>query len=246
MPASKLPQYAIAIFLLLLLVCFYVWMGTINAYPGNSSDSHYYLLLADFFARSANEVPGVESYIVKTTQFPPGYPFVLSIFGGGADSIVRAHQITSALYVAGFVAIFYWLYASGLKLFAAIILTLTLALNHQQLILSVNILSESQYFLISALIIIFLEKAKSREHLLLVSALIGFAILTRSIGIAFLLPLLIQLIRSPLKWYGKGLMFSLALLPAVGWKIVQNQYFEIYAPRSEYLVDLAIIYSNAP
>ena len=245
MQVSKSLQLAIALITLVLLVYFYLWMGTINHYAGNTSDSHYYLFLADFFARGASEVPGIESFIAQTTQFSPGYPFVLGFFGGGVDSIVRAHQINNAFFAVGFVVFFYWLYTHGLKPIAALTLTLALALNHQQLINSINILSESQYFLFSVLIIILLENAKSRERLLIASALIGFGILSRTIGIAFLLPLLVQIIRFPTNWSRKGFIFFLALLPALSWKISQGLYLQSSVLRSRYLAELSAFYADA-
>jgi len=245
MPVSKSLQLAIALISLLLLMCFYLWMGTINLYSGNNSDSHYYLFLADFFVRGASEFPSIESYIAKTSIFPPGFPFVLGFFGGGVDNMVRAHQINNALFAAGFVAFFYWLHTHGLKPVAALTLTLALALNHQQLVYLVDILSESQYFLFSVLIIIVLENAKSRERLLIASALIGFGALSRTIGIAFLLPLLVQLIRFPTNWPSKGFLFSLALLPTLGWKIIHGLYLESSVPQYSYLAKLVTFYADA-
>jgi hypothetical protein len=123
---------------------------------------------------------------------------------------------------------------------------LALALNHQQLIYSVDILSESQYFLFSVLIIILLDHARSRERLLLASALIGFCILSRTIGIAFLLPLLVQVIRCPSNWFRKGFILILALLPALSWKFVQGQLLtHSVVSRASYVEELGAFYAAA-
>ena len=128
---------------------------------------------------------------------------------------------------------------------AAAILTLALALNHQQLLFAVDILSESQFFLLSVLIIILLENARSKERLLLASALIGICMLSRSVGIAFLLPLLVQTIKLPTNGYRKSFILSLALLPVTGWKIIQGQFLEPLAPRSDYLAKFGASYADA-
>jgi hypothetical protein len=235
MQANKSVQYVIALIILLLLACFYLWMGSINSYAGNISDSHFYLFLADFFAGGGKLSSGLESFFAQTTQFPPLYSYALSLFGGGIDGIERAHQINNAYFAVGFMALFYWLHAQGIKPLVAITLILVLALNHQQLVYSTDILSESQYFLFSVLIVILLDDAKSRERLLLASALIGLSILSRTIGIAFLLPLLVQVIRCPTNWFRKGFMLILALLPALSWKFVQGQYLShSVVPRVDY------------
>ena len=236
MQASKLIQWAIVFVAMMLLAGFYLWMGSVNPYEGNSSDSHYYLILADFFGRGKEVAPGIESYIAQITQFPPGYPFALSIFGGGSDGIERAHLVNSAFYALGFMFFFYWLHINGLNPLASLALTLAVALNHTQLLYSIDILSESQYFLLSALILIFLEKANSKERLLLASTVIGLSILTRSIAIAFLLPLLVQFSRVPSNFFRRGMVFLLALLPALSWKILEKFFLTSpYTQRTGYL-----------
>jgi hypothetical protein len=141
--------------------------------------------------------------------------------------------------------LFYWLHAQGIKPLAALTLILVVALNHQQLFYSAEILSGSQYFLFSVLIIILLNDAKSKERLLLASALIGFSILSRTIGIAFLLPLLVQVIRSPTNWFRKCFMLILALLPALSWKIVQGLYLSnSVVPRTGYGDYLGAFYTD--
>ena len=220
-------------------------MGSINSYAGYISDSHYYLFLADFFTGGGQGNSDLETYIAQTTQFPPLYSYAMGLFGGGVDSIERAHQINNAYFAAGFMALFYWLHTQGIKPLSALTLILVLALNNQQLVYSAEILSGSQYFLLSVLIIILLDDAKSKERLLLASALIGFSLLSRTIGIAFLLPLLVQIIRCPTNWFRKCFMFFLALLPALSWKIAQGLYLSNpVVPRTAYGDYLGAYYAD--
>ena len=88
----------------------WTWSHELAEFGG---DNAYYLLMAQHFSPwSANYV--VAEYFANRSQYPPLFPLVLAMFGGG-NSVLAAHLITTSFLLLSFLVIYKWLSTLGIS-----------------------------------------------------------------------------------------------------------------------------------
>lgn len=171
--------------LLLMLAGLYIFWTWNPEIAGLGGDNGVYLLTAQFY--SPWSPPSlIAKHFADHSQYPPIYPLVLALLGGG-DSILTAHLITTACLLLAFLAIRYWLVTLGLQKTTANLAVLLIALLPGTVKIAMFILSENLYLLLSVLglLLAFLSERRESSFLLIMAAIaIAVAALTRTVGIS--------------------------------------------------------------
>ena len=162
--------------------------------PGFWTDSFIYLLQADYFSNWSYQQLPVYEQAMSYRSFPPLYPFFLSIIGAGSDDIALASIATSMLLFP--VIFFYvdWQIKQGLSRYYAFINAIIFLLMPSTILFSTELWSENLYLLFSVMTLWCFSKFKISSNynwLYLCAFICGLTLITRSVGIALVIPLII-------------------------------------------------------
>jgi hypothetical protein len=191
-----------------------------------SGDAPAYLVMARHYSAGPGArpgaAPGVADFSAAYSRFPPLYPIALARFRA-AGNLLRAHALNSAFLLAG-LATFYGLLCSlGLPAAEAALLTLLLAMLPGSWIMALQLESEVLYLPLSCLGLIgmALYLKRGKPELLYAGAFaVAAAILTRSIGVVLLAPLLSMLLRAPRR--PPLLALLIAVAPDLLWSLLHR------------------------
>lgn len=168
---------------------------------GLAVDDAFYLLMADRqFGRLDGE-PGMLA-LLATRAYPPLYPFVLGLFGGGSDSLLAASIANAALILSWVACLLAWLLRAGVAPAGAALLALAAAFAPFTLYHAQVLWSEHLYLLLQMLALWRLERQAPRGgDVLLAGVLVGLALLTRTAGIALVVAFSLYLAwQRPQRW----------------------------------------------
>ena len=153
---------------------------------GMVADDAIYLLMADRLSAYLTGSANPSAFIDQYTQFPPLYPLVLAVFGGGSEAIVPARLASAACLLLGLFAIWAWL-RREIEPWAGA-LTIALGVLPGMVILALDLRSEHLYLALSIGALYFAAgKTASRRELYTAAALVGLAVLARTAGISLVL-----------------------------------------------------------
>jgi hypothetical protein len=201
------------------LLCAAYFMWTYSHELGElGGDNAVYLLTAQHFS-PWNPHSDIATYFARNSQYPPLYPLILGIFGGG-ENILAAHIITTLLLLMAIVALYAWQRFLDISPLRASMATLIFSLLPGTYMEALSIHSENLYllFTLSALALVALFEKNRNEGLLWVAGgCIAAAVLTRSAGISLLVALMIYLLwhRSRNIWP----IVLMAVLPVALWHL---------------------------
>lgn len=221
----------------------WTWSPVLTNFGG---DNAYYLLTAQHFSPYSAHSE-VAEYFATRNHYPPFYPLVLALFGGG-ESITAAHILTTTFILLSFVVFMFWLRLEGTGYWQAFAAALILALLPGSYFHALPILSESLYLLITLLAAALVgvsEKRLNVKYLWLAALAIGLASITRGVGLAAVLAYVLYLSVSKLP--GRWITVLPAILPFVAWKLfgygASRSYFDYLL--IEYGADpFATLFSN--
>ena len=175
------------------LACFYLYWGWSTILADFGGDSAVYWLTANHWSPYGTAVPPAQ-YFASISIYPPAYPFVLVVFGGG-ESLLGAHLVSSVLIVLAFVAIYRFACALGTDWRLALGLVVAFAGLRITLIEGLQIHSEHLYLLLSFAALFFVHRGKDhRRALYLASICVAGAYLTRTFGLSLVASFLIYLV----------------------------------------------------
>jgi hypothetical protein len=180
--------------LIIIISFFYFSFTSNNVIFGLLSDDAVYLLQAELYSPWHSGTSPAVDYIRERSLFPPLYPILLGILGADSGNLTLASNITiSCLLISVFCIGFFTFTATNSKVIA-IILSCTIAFLPDTLLFSQGLWSEFLFMCLiyAAFIFIDIDDTKS-EYWLLTALVVSLASLTRSIGIALILALLILL-----------------------------------------------------
>ncbi|MFC1680179.1 hypothetical protein ACFL1S_00070 [Pseudomonadota bacterium] len=167
--------------------CSYVYLTWHSEFVDLLSDSAIYLLMASSLDSGQQISESVRHVVLSDYHFPPIFPFVLWIFGGGAAYPFASHFINTSLLVTSLVFFFVWLRIQGVELTLALVLSVLVASLPVTIYFANFIVSEYLFMSFAFMALIALERSDSTQRRIYWAALfIGFAISTRFIGVALL------------------------------------------------------------
>jgi hypothetical protein len=214
---SVLEWSAIGLLALPVLVIY----GWIAANPGSIgfSDSADYLFFADFYL---NQFAGNTRFhlleFYRSTRFPPLYPFVLAVFGGGSETLQRVHIVSFVILVGMLALLWAWIRRETRNPALSLSITALVALSPGLFLLALNPVSEPMAMALTWLAFLLAAHGNPAARPYLVIGLIaGLSTLVRSINIALVLaiPVWLLLQRASIgKWLAGT---ATAFLPFVAW-----------------------------
>ena len=176
---------------------------------GVVADDAIYLLMADRLSPFAAGAASDSAFIDRYTYFPPLYPMVLAVLGGGSEAILPARLVSAGCLLLGLLATWAWL-RREIEPWAGA-LTVVLGLLPGMVLLAVDLRSEHLYLALSiGALYVASRDASSPRNLWIAAALVGFAALARSAGFALVLAFssFVLLRRVEQRWLLVGLCAS--------------------------------------
>ncbi len=204
--------------------CYYhwTWSPILAAFGG---DNAIYFFTANLVS-PWKESLAVSSYYAQHSQYPPLYPLVLGLLGGG-NSILLAHVVTTTFLLVSFLVFYCWLVREKIYPVLALLIVLLFALAPGTYIQALSIHSENLYLLFSLLALFIASTARDSDRALIcVAMLVACSMLTRSAGIALLLGFLAWLFLNRIR--ARYLLTAIALLPVLAWNLFKDQRSESY------------------
>jgi hypothetical protein len=203
-------------YLILCALYFYwTWSRELGDFGG---DNAFYLLIARHYSFWSS-ADAVTQFFSTHSLYPPLYPMILSLFGGG-ESVLAAHLATTALLCLAFAAFYVWLRRLECPVVTAAGLVVLFALLPGTYMLALSILSEGTFLLFSLLAVIAVdsyEKSNRNGWLWAAAASVAAATLARSAGVALLAAYALYLLmHRPARFWVFGLV---AAAPFVIWTI---------------------------
>ncbi|MBS1270312.1 MAG: hypothetical protein MAG794_01267 [Gammaproteobacteria bacterium] len=219
-PGNRLP--ALVILLLIVLLPGYAWHTDTS---GFLTDDGMYLMLADFFSpyREGNVL--VEHFIASRSRFPPAFPVLIGLLGGGSRSMPVAHLVTAACFVLSSLAFFVWARTTLHAAHLAAASLLSYVLLPESLFFVLEIRSEFLYLALVFTAFVLLHRAseseqRRREVLLAAAFVISLCILTRTIGVALFGAFVLYLYGNRIN--NKSLYISVVACLPIAWLAIKE------------------------
>lgn len=200
---------------------------------GFLTDDGLYLLMADFFSPYYDGNIFVDFLVMEQARFPPVFPILIALLGGGSWNMGPAHLATGACFLLSALMLFLWIRRTLPASQAALGCLLVYALLPETLIYVLELRSEFLYIALTLTVLFLLQSARRSEnhqHELLcgAAALVGLCIGTRTIGVCLFAAFAIHLFLERTK--RKTLYLALAAAPPVFWYVIKtiNGYSNFY------------------
>ena len=139
--------------LIILVSCFYFYISSHNEIVGMVADDAIYLLMADYFSPYYSSLSKSAAFVMQTSQFPPLYPLLLSIFGVSSEKVFWAHIITTCCLISASFIYYYWLKQEKLNKSACLCLVLIFVCSPATFLMNIDLWSEHLYFVDNFIII---------------------------------------------------------------------------------------------
>jgi len=185
---------------------------------GFTSDDAVYLLLADLYMFADQAQLPVYTLIREQSLFPPLFPLLLGLLGGGSNDPVLAGIISTGLLLSSLVVAGRWILQQTQNLSFTLFLTGLLLLLPGTLILAQEIWSEFLFMLLLYGIFLIADReVPLKHHWLIMAILIALATLTRTAGVALIPPFLLLLYRNRITPF--WLPAAISTLPFIAWYV---------------------------
>ena len=217
--------YVLVAFSIIIVSCFYFYLSSQNEIIGMIADDAIYMLMADYFSPYNSSLRESAAFVMQTSQFPPLYPFLLSIVGANSGNIFWAHVITTFFLILGIYFYYVWLQTEKVNKQIALCIVLLVMTSPATFLMNIDLWSEHLYLLLTFSIFFFLNKAeKNQKFLIITILLISLLPLVRTIGIAFVAAYMLFLIVNKMTDKYKYLLLS--IFPFFLWKLISYNYFQ--------------------
>lgn len=207
----------------ILLAGVYLFWGWSRVLGDFGGDNAHYLFMAHSYSpwSTASEVA---VFFSAHNLYPPLYPLVLAVFGGG-ESLLAAHIVTIVLLLLAFITFYQWLRILGVSRTGAGLLTLLFSLLPGTYIHALSILSENLFLLLALACLAAVSRFETDRYppwLWVASISLAGAMLTRSAGIALLAAFILYLVvHRPVRYW--FLVGSAPLVPMVLWHLLSHK-----------------------
>lgn len=193
-------------------------------YAGYFSDSVSYLFLADWLSPWHEPISPTARELARQSTYPPGYPALLGLLGGGAAHIPYTHLIQSVLLATAVAACWFW--ARGrLDSSQAWIPPVVLAGSPVLVPYGLDPTTEALWLTLVFPVLRFLDRAEraplTDREMILLGALAGWAMLTRLASLPLLLVLTHTLWRQRAQASIRLAAAALVWLPVLTWWVLR-------------------------
>lgn len=211
----------------LILTSYYIWTWSpVLAQLGGDNATYY--LTANFFSPYLEPLPHAELF-AKSSKYPPLFPVLLGLSGGG-NSILLAHLITTTFLLLSFLVMYQFLILLKFGNFHASVLVFIFSIIPGTYFQALSIHSENIYILFSLLAVFFVtlkEEKNNAKYLLIAAVFIACGTLCRSVGFVLALAFIIYLLIN--REQRKLFLALIALLPMAAWNMLFNKSSSSYS-----------------
>lgn len=204
-----------------------MFLAASRDFTGLMSDTPTYVLLADFFSPYYTSADWF-GFLVARYPFPPLYPIVLGLLGGGSHHVVWTHLLGALTTCLGAAAYAYWLSQQDWSRRLAVLHALVFALMPITVFSTITVVSEPLYILFSLLALIFIGNDRRPATRWYATAMVlGLAAVIRTVGVTGIAAFLIYWWLHTRGTRYRGAPF-VALLPTLVWAGTKWHYgFEV-------------------
>lgn len=192
------------------------WSTILGGFGGDNAN---YLLMAQHYS-PYSETASTASYLSSASIYPPFFPLLLGLSGGG-ESLLLAHLVTTGFLLLGFVIFYRWLISEQINPKVALLSLLTLALLPGIYFQTLSIHSENLYILLTMAALLCLSASQRRpsQPLIILAILsIAAAYLTRTAAISLIFAALVWM------WFHRiprrTLLSLLLISPVILWGLL--------------------------
>lgn len=205
-------------------VVIYGWIAIGGLGIISFSDSADYIFFADFYrGQLVGDVPPEALAYYWKTRFPPLFPLLLGVLGGGTHDLPHTQVIACAITFGMFAALWLWLRRETGSALTAAAITLLVVLSPGLFLLTLNPVSEPLAMGMTWLAFLLASRSgRTTDGFLLVALVAGLSALARSINIALVLAIPIWLLlqrAKPKQWIAGTVV---AFLPFVAWSFYRR------------------------
>lgn len=205
---------------------YYIWTWS-PVLAQLDGDNAIYLMSANIY--SPYTTPShVSVYFDSASLYPPMYPLLLGLLGGG-NSILIAHVITTSFLLLAMLTLYWWMINLNFDRTHALVLVFIFSISPGTYFEAMSLHSEILYLLFSliGICLVALKENTGNDKLLWIGVIfIACTALTRSAGISIVMALIIYLVINNVsrKYY----LSIVALIPMVLWGLLNNQDSDSY------------------
>lgn len=217
-PAARLQLTEVAA-VAVLATLFLAWLNGRDDFIGNIADSAIYLSVAEAYSPWRNGDHALGVALLRDFAFPPLFPLLLSLMGGGSQAPEWSYRAGAVLHGAAITAVYAWLRVEAYTWPRALALTLVFLFAPATLLMALDLQSEPLYIaLIFGGFAALGQRAASPGGHTVGALLIGFSALARSAGITAVAAVLVRWLRDGARPWTVGV---LAVLPSLCWILVR-------------------------
>ena len=192
--------------------------GVRERYNGLLADSYVYLAAAEQFGRFTAADTGLLRHVFEAYPFPPLFPLLLGLAGGGADNPPWTYGVCAAILAGVVLLCMRWLRAVGVPLVVALATALAFALLPVSLRMAMGVLSEPLFMaMLLGAALMLAARRPSAAGWYVAALLVGLSPLVRTVGILAVASFL-ACWTFRRAWRLSPLAPLVALLPALVWR----------------------------
>jgi hypothetical protein len=197
--------------------------GVRARYNGLLADSYVYVAAAEQFGRLDAADTGLLRHVFEAYPFPPLFPLLLGLAGGGADNPAWTFGLCALALAAAVLLFQRWLCATGAPLPLAVATAFVFALLPVSLHTAMGVLSEPPFMaLLLGAALLLASRRPSATHWYVAALLVGLCPLVRTVGVVAVAAFLAcwALRRA---WRLSPLAPLPALFPLLAWRGVKTR-----------------------
>lgn len=210
------------IIVFLLIAISYIMWGWSHELSGMGGDSAGYLLAAQYYSPYQPSSAILAEYS-RSIIYPPLFPWVLAILGGG-ESILIAHLVVISFLLMGMLVLYFWLRLESVSSWQSAAIVTLFALMPTTYLQSLDILTENVYlfFSLAALLCVRIASTSTNNKIWWLAAVaVACATLSRAAAVSLLGAFcLFVLLRRPKNYLG---LIAFSVLPFLLWTIIGSK-----------------------
>ncbi len=212
------PARAAAVALFAVVVLLFLLAGVRGRYNGLLADSYVYLAAAEQFGRLWSADTGLLRHSFAAYPFPPLFPLLLGLAGGGLDNPPWTFGVCALVLAAAVVLFLRWLCAVGVPPAIAVATALGFALLPVSLRTAMGVLSEPPFMaLLLGAALLLASRRPSATQWYVAALLVGLSPLVRTVGVIGVAAFVAcWSLRGA--WRFSPWAAAVALLPALAWR----------------------------
>lgn len=208
----------------IIALCIYGWIAAGGMGIVGFSDSADYLFFADFYrAQFSGQPPPEAVAFYRATRFPPLFPLLLAVFGGGTHDLQWTQVVSCTVTLCMFVMLWVWVRRETANPVAAATITALIVLSPGLFLLTLNPVSEPLAMGMTWLVFFLAAKPRmTSDGYILLALIAGMSTLARSANIVLIAAIPVWLYLQRANWKQLAAATAIAFAPFLLWMIYRR------------------------